>query len=266
MKGRAIQLVVSYDGTDFGGWQRQKNARSVQEELEKALGTMHGHPVRVTGAGRTDAGVHALGQVAGFFTDIASIPAERFVPALNKLLPRDVRIMKSLDAQPDFHARFDASMRKYRYFFTCGATPTPFALRYSWFVPRQPAIASLNAMASLLVGENDYSAFASAKDRSVSKFRFVQDSSFWSEGGLLVYQISANAFLWRMVRSIVGTMIFLEGQAGSEAEAARLMRQTLDSKDRKMAGPTAPPNGLFLWSVEYGERLHGHPRRPSPEN
>ncbi len=265
MTRRPIQLVVSYDGTDFAGWQRQKNARSVQEEIEKALEKMHGHPVRLTGAGRTDAGVHALGQVAGFFTDIASIPAEKFLLALNKLLPRDIRVLYAGDAPRDFHARFDASLRRYRYFFLCSSHQDAFSQRYAWCLSRQPSIGKLNAMASVIVGEHDFSAFASAKDISVSKSRFIQDSSFWFEGGKLVYQVSANAFLWRMVRSLVGTMIFFESKAATEADAAKLMLDILVSADRKEAGPTAPPYGLFLWNVEYGPRAHGHQRQRSQD-
>jgi len=268
MTRRPIQLVISYDGTDFGGWQRQKNARSIQEEIEKALEKMHGHPVRLTGAGRTDAGVHATGQVAGFFTDIASIPADKFLLALNKLLPRDIRIISSDEATKDFHARFDASLRKYRYFIRCGGRQDAFAQRYAWCLPHQPSIGKLNAMASVISGEHDFSAFASAKDISVSKSRFVRDSSFWFEGEKLVYQVSANAFLWRMVRSLVGTMVFFEPKAATESEARDLMRGILESGDRKRAGPTAPPYGLFLWNVDYGQRTHGHRRRsetPRPE-
>lgn len=265
MTKRPIQLVVSYDGTDFGGWQRQKNARSVQEEIEKALAVLHGHPVRLTGAGRTDAGVHAVGQVAGFFTDIASIPAEKFLPALNKLLPRDIRILSAGEAPRDFHARFDASLRRYRYFILCGGRQDAFSLRYAWCVPRQPSIGKLNAMAAAITGERDFSAFASAKDASALRSRFVQDSSFWFEGEKLVYQVSANAFLWRMVRSLVGTMLFFEPKAEDEGEAANLMREILASGDRKRAGPTAPPQGLFLWNVEYGPRSHGPPGRPEIE-
>lgn len=261
MTRRPIQLVISYDGTDFGGWQRQKNARSIQEEIEKALEKMHGHPVRLTGAGRTDAGVHAAGQVAGFFTDIASIPADKFMLALNKLLPRDIRIISAGEAARDFHARFDASLRKYRYFIRCGGGQDAFVQRYAWCIPHQPSIGKLNAMASVIAGEHDFSAFASAKDISVSKSRFVRDSSFWFEGGRLVYQVSANAFLWRMVRSLVGTMVFFEQKAATESEAGDLMRGILESGDRKKAGPTAPPYGLFLWNVEYGQRTHGHRRR-----
>jgi len=272
---RPIQLKIAYDGTDFAGWQRQKDERSVQEELEKALTTMHGHKVTVTGAGRTDSGVHARGQVAGFFTDIASIPAEKFALALNALLPRDLRVVSSAEAPADFHARFDASLRIYRYFITCAQNPDPIALRYSWFWPRRPSIAALNAMAATVQGEHDFSAFASIKDKSASPCRYVQDSSFWFEGERLVYQISANAFLWRMVRSLVGTMLRVSSEVSTFPEAsgaaegsdvidsARIVRGILDSKDRSLAGPTAPPQGLFLWNVEYGERTHGRPRKTS---
>ena len=264
---RPIQLKLAYDGTDFSGWQRQKDARSVQEELEKALATMHGHAVGVTGAGRTDAGVHALGQVAGFYTDIASIPADRFTLALNALLPKDLRVMSSCEAGADFHARFDASMRTYRYFVTCAHTPSPMALRYSWFWPHRPDISMLNAMASSFLGEHDFSAFASIKDGSMSSFRYVEASSFWFEGDLLVYQISANAFLWRMVRSLVGTMMRVSSEATTDKEAGGTMLEILNSHERTLAGPTAPPQGLFLWNVEYGERTRGTKtlrRRPAP--
>ncbi len=258
---RPIQLILSYDGTDFGGWQRQKNARSVQEELEKALQVMHNHPVRLTGAGRTDAGVHAMGQVAGFFSDLPSIPAEKYKVALNSLLPRDIKILDSREARENFHARFDASLRRYRYFILCGGNQDPFSNRYAWCIPSTPSLLKLNAMARVILGEHDFSAFASAQDSSLSRHRFVQESSFWHEGDRVVYQVAANAFLWRMVRSLVGTMIFFESKAQDETEASELMEKILREGRRQKAGPTAPPEGLFLWNVEYGPRIHGHARK-----
>ncbi|HEY9053635.1 MAG TPA: tRNA pseudouridine(38-40) synthase TruA [Rectinemataceae bacterium] len=263
-KPRPIKLVLSYDGTDFSGWQRQKNARSVQEELEKALETMHGHPVRLTGAGRTDSGVHARGQAAGFFTDIKSIPASKFMVALNKLLPQDIRVLASEDGPEDFHARFDASKRRYRYFMCSGRRMDAHMRRYAWYIGRRPSLLVLNAMAGRLLGEHDFSAFASAKDISPSKSRYVAESSFWYEGDLLVYQVTANAFLWRMVRSFVGTMIDIEQKTADPAQALGMMEAVLASTSRAEAGPTAPPCGLFLWDVEYGERKHGHTRRKAP--
>jgi tRNA pseudouridine38-40 synthase len=266
MTRRPIKLVVAYDGTDFGGWQRQKNARSVQEELEKALEKMHGSPVRLTGAGRTDSGVHARGQAAGFFTDIASIPAEKFALALNRLLPQDIRVLSSAEGSADFHARFDASLRRYRYFMSFGPTQDASARRYAWSLGRRPSLRALNPMASVLLGEHDFSAFASAKDISLSKSRFVAESAFWYEGENLVYQVAANAFLWRMVRSFVGTLIFLESQVSCPEEGVARLKGILEGGRREDAGPTAPPYGLFLWDVEYGPREHGHRRRQEGEN
>jgi len=261
MTKRAIKLLIAYDGTDFGGWQRQKNARSVQGEIEKALEKMHGHHIPLTGAGRTDAGVHAMGQVAGFFTDIESIPAQKFMPALNKLMAHDVRILRAEEAPPRFHARFDASMRRYRYFIACGAEPDPFTLRRTHHIRRQPRIETLNAAAATILGDRDFTAFTSAKDPSPTKRRFVQESCFYRDGTMLVYQVAANAFLWRMVRSLVGTMLHFEAEAGHAGDApeivAERMSALLESGDRKAAGPTAPPCGLFLWNVEYGPRRHG---------
>jgi len=260
---RNIRLELSYDGTDFCGWQRQKNARSVQEELERALAAMHGHPVPTVGAGRTDSGVHAMGQVANFFTDISSIPARKFTLALNKLLPRDLRVMASAEADPDFHARYDARLRRYRYFTLCGAgAADPMRLRYAQRVHRRPNLAALNAMASLLLGEVDFTTFSSARDPSANRSRYVHESAFRWEGDALVYQIAANAFLLRMVRSLVGSMLWMEAEtadgAASPDEARALMAGALASRDRSRAGPTAPAQGLFLWNVEY----YASPTRP----
>jgi tRNA pseudouridine38-40 synthase len=264
---RAVKLTISYDGTDFGGWQRQDNARSVQGDLETALGKVHGHPVPVTGAGRTDSGVHAKGQVAGFFTDIASIPVSKFTPALNRLLPGDIRVLTAESAPEDFHARFDASLRRYRYFVTSGSSQTAYSRRYTWYRPKRPLIAALNGMASTILGEQDFSSFSSAQDASASKSRFVSESSFWYEGETLVYQIAANAFLWKMVRSLVGTFLDLESKnTGNGDMAIGAMKEILACKDRRLAGPTAPPYGLFLWNVEYGPRIYGHKRRKDEES
>ena len=260
---RNVRLVLSYDGTDFGGWQRQRNARSVQGELEGALERMHAHPVPTLGAGRTDSGVHAMGQVANFYTDIALIEAGRFLPALNKLLPRDIRVLCAEEADFDFHARYDAHLRRYRYFVLCSPVVDPIRLRYAHHIRRRPDLASLNAAAALVLGENDFTAFSSAKDVSASRSRFVHESAFRWEGDLLVYQVAANAFLWRMVRSLVGSMLHYEDRAADDvgcpaARCAELMGEALGSRDRKLAGPTAPARGLFLWNIEY----YANPTRP----
>ena len=263
---RNIRLTLSYDGSDFGGWQRQVNARSVQGELEDALARMHGHSVPTLGAGRTDSGVHAMGQTANFYTDIAGIEAGRFLPALNKLMPRDVRVLRACEADFDFHSRYDARLRRYRYFVLCAPSPDPMRLRYAQHLRRRPDLNALNAAAALILGETDFTAFSAAKDESASRSRFVSESSFRWEGDMLVYQVAANAFLWRMVRSLVGSMLHYEARAAESAacvgeiagRTTELMDWALRSKDRSLAGPTAPARGLFLWNVEY----YASPTRP----
>lgn len=249
---RNIALRVSYDGTDFLGWQRQSEAaagkgRTVQEEIERALERMHGHPVRLIGSGRTDSGVHAAGQVANFCTDIRRIPAERFEIALNSMLAHDVRILGSREVPASFHARFDARERTYRYFIHCGKRPLAHEMRYIWHLGRWPDLRALNKMAACLRGEIDCTTFAAAGDQSHSRARYLYGAHFRIEGEKLVFEISANAFLWKMVRSILGTLIWLEEKGAPPEEFERI----LNARDRSRAGPTAPGTGLFLWNVRY---------------
>jgi tRNA pseudouridine38-40 synthase len=248
---RNIRLLISYDGTDFSGWQRQNSpsaaVRTVQGEIEAALEKIHKTPTALTGSGRTDSGVHAAGQVANFQSSIKNMEACRFVPALNGLLSRDVRILDARETRPDFHARFDAKSRTYRYYFVCGRKAMPWELRYSWQLWRRPRLARLNDYAGFLRGELDCSVFAVPGDRSASRSRYISRAYFFAEGDRLVFEISANAFLWKMVRSIAGTLLHYE-----EKDTDRLsFREILASGDRSLAGPTAPPEGLFLWKIAY---------------
>ena len=254
---RTIKLVIAYDGTDYCGWQKQtekkttsdKNPKrgSVQAAVEAALDKMHRHPVVLTGSGRTDSGVHAAGQVAGFHTDIKNIRPDRFVPALNGLLPQDIRILEASEACPDFHARFDARARTYRYFFTFGRQALPHESRYALQLWRSPHIDLLNAYCRLLTGERDCSTFAGAGDSSRSRSRHISHAAFFMEGGRLVFEICANAFLRKMVRSIAGTFLYYE----EKDTAPQQIREIINSGERSLAGPTLPPQGLFLWKVDY---------------
>lgn len=244
---RTIRLLISYDGSDFSGWQRQGSDRSVQGDIETALEKLHKHPVSLHGSGRTDTGVHAVGQVAHFHCDIESMEAARFVPALNALLPQDVRILDAREAPSGFHARFDARSRLYRYFIIANRPATAHELRYAWQLWHDVDIGRLNELASCLKGEMDCSLFTCARDQSQSRMRYLYHSRFVQEGRQLVYEIEANAFLLRMVRSVVGTLIHAERNGETrESFAARIA-----SCDRKLAGPTAPAKGLFLWHISY---------------
>jgi tRNA pseudouridine38-40 synthase len=238
---------VAYDGTDFSGWQRQDRRRTAQGTVEDALGKIHKRPVALSGSGRTDAGVHAAGQVANFHTDIDSIPVERFVPALNSILPRDIRVLEAGVVPGDFPARFDAKSRSYRYHLICGRPALPHELRYNLQLWRRPNLDLLNAYARIFRGEQDCSLFAWPGDPSHSRVRYFFNAAFFVAGDTLVFELQANAFLWKMARSIVGTLLQYEEQ-GTPPDT---LKAIIAAGDRKLAGPTVPPNGLFLWKVEY---------------
>ncbi len=246
---RNIRLLISYDGTDFCGWQVQNNGRTVQGDIEAALKEIHGKDVRLTGSGRTDSGVHANGQTAAFYTEM-NMAAEKFCPALNSLIAGDVRILSSVEAAEGFHPRFDAKKRVYRYYIKPGGICSPRDSRYCWRINRKPDIERLNSITSPLIGVHDFTAFTAAGDPSSSKIRELYSASFTIDGQFLVFKIAGNAFLWKMVRSILGTALELEaGGYGADR-----MKDILDSMDRGQAGATAPAKGLFLDRVLYDER------------
>jgi tRNA pseudouridine38-40 synthase len=246
---RTIRLIIAYDGTAYCGWQRQKKNPSVQQTLEKALEKIHKHPVPLSGSGRTDSGVHAAGQAAHFITGIRNMDAGRFVPALNKLLPSDVRVLSAVEVPSGFHARFDARARTYRYFFIGKRQALPWERRFALELWRQPDISLLNGYARLFRGEMDCSFFAVPSSSGTSRSRYMYGASFFAEGEKLGFEIKANAFLWKMVRSIAGTMLFYEEQKIPCGE----FKKIINSGERKFAGPTLPPQGLFLWKIDYGE-------------
>ncbi|GHU09797.1 tRNA pseudouridine synthase A [Spirochaetia bacterium] len=261
---RNIRLTVSYDGTDFSGWQRQGGNenrvianrpivyrpianRTVQGDIEAALAKIHKHPVPLIGSGRTDAGVHAAGQAANFYTDIERMEAFRFIPALNSLLKRDIRILDARETIADFHARFDAKIRVYRYFFIAGRSAAAHELRYALQLWRVPSLDTLNAYCRSLLGERDCSLFARAQEKSLSKTRYISRCSFFFESNYLVFEIGANAFLWKMVRSIAGTLLDLE----EKKIPPDTFTAMLNSSGCENAGATLPPQGLFLWNIEF---------------
>ena len=253
---RNIALTISYDGTDFIGWQKQPDTegRTVQAEVEKALSLLHKTQITINGSGRTDSGVHAICQVANFLSPIDSIPVEKYAYAINGFLPRDIRIHKVEEKDTNFHARFSATSRSYRYFFHFGSV-SPFAhdMKYVWWLRYKPNIENLNAMANCLIGEIDCMSFASICDKSLSTYRAIKKAHFFMDGEKLVFEIQANAFLWKMVRTIVATLIELDRKKLTKKE----FQAIIDAKNRKKAAATAPAAGLFLWNINFdGERRH----------
>ena len=257
MAERNIRLTLAYDGTDFEGWQVQKRGRTVQGVLQEGLERMHGHPVNVLAAGRTDSGVHATGQVASFRTDNETIPGPRFRDAVNSYLPRDVRVRDSAEAAWTFHARRSARQRVYRYYTVCGPVLLPHLRNYRHWVRRSLDLERLNEMAAALVGEHDFTCFSAEGDANHSKVRRVDVSAFHRDGETLIYTIAATSFLWKMVRTIMGTLLLLEEQG----MGAREMRLIIDARSRANAGATAPARGLFLERVVYdpGCTIEGEP-------
>jgi len=250
MKMRNIRVLLAYDGTEYCGWQIQKEGRTVQGELERVLSGMHGDRVPVTASGRTDSGVHARGQVINFRSELSSIPAEKYSLALNTLLPEDIRALKSTLANDRFHSRYDAVRRTYRYYISTDETCLPQHRKYCASFRYPLNISRLNACAAHLVGDHDFTAFTVPRDASKSRVRRIYQAAFYTAGPFIVFTITGNAFLWRMVRSIVGTLMEIEKNNGSSDDFFAILK----SKDRARAGTTAPARGLFLHKVEYDEQ------------
>jgi len=247
MHDRNLKLTLEYDGTDFSGWQVQPDVRTVQGVLEAALADLTGEAARVTGAGRTDAGVHALGQVASVATSLG-LPAERIGFALNARLPRDVRVVKVVDVPGSFHARFDAVSRSY--FYLIGHAASPVWRRNRWFVRILLDEAAMRDALSLLEGEHDFSSFClvgSEPDHHRCRVTEISLECEGTFGGMSVLRIVANRFLRGMVRSIVGTLVEVGRGKITPSEFGTI----LATRDRGAAGPTAPPHGLYLEEVRY---------------
>jgi len=246
---RRIRITLSYDGADYHGWQIQPGLPTIQGTIERALAEIEGAPVAVAASGRTDAGVHALAQVAAF--DLENpIPVENLRRALNRLLPPDIRILETAEAPPGFHPRHHAVAKTYEYRVFLGEVCPPFERRYMHHHPYPLDIDCIIALAPLLEGEHDFTAFAASDDRDAlgaSKIRTIFSSRAERNGDRLVYRVRGGGFLKHMVRNIVGTL--LEAGKGN-LDASGLRAYLAPPFDRK-AGPTAPACGLFLVSVEY---------------
>jgi len=247
-----FKLLIQYDGTDFHGWQVQENQRTVQGELERTLSLIEDAPVAVVGSGRTDAGVHAEGQVANIQLNRAFTP-DKLRLAINGNLWRDVRILKVEKAADDFHARFSAKVKTYVYRVVNAPVVSPFWARYAHHEARPLDISRMNDAARLFLGEHDWTAFSAARSDVESRVRTVTEftvESYWdarANASIIEFRISANGFLRYMVRSIVGTML----EVGRGEKDSDTIQTAIVNLNRDLAGKTAPAHGLTLLKVHY---------------
>ncbi|NPV54034.1 MAG: tRNA pseudouridine(38-40) synthase TruA [Firmicutes bacterium] len=243
---RNIRLVMEYDGAAYSGFQLQAGVRTIQGELEKALLSILKEPVRVTGAGRTDAGVHALGQVVNFRTS-SRIPVDKFPLALNSILPPDIRIIDASEVDVGFHARYDAKSKVYCYKIQIGPHASAFLRNYAYHVPLELDLDRMRAASECLVGRHDFRSFAASGGGAKTFEREVRILEWARDGRIITMTIEADGFLYNMVRIIVGTVL----RVGSGREAPEWVKGVLDARDRRVAGPTAPARGLYLVCVRY---------------
>jgi len=262
-----LRLILSYDGAEFAGWQVQPDQATVQGALASAIGRLSGENVLPQGSGRTDAGVHALAQVASF-TTASPIPAENWMKALNDILPASIRVLEVTEAAPEFHARKSARAKTYRYRIHRTAICPPFLARYVWHYPYPLEESAMIAAAGVVEGEHDFTSFAAVDPERVERMaasenvhttgvrtsngrptnvRTIFASSWTREGEELIYTVRGNGFLHHMVRNLVGTFLMV----GKETVSLEDLRRILDARERTAAGPTAPASGLYLVEVEY---------------
>lgn len=254
---RNFKITLAYDGTDFSGWQVQPVAETIQGTLASAIGRVTGEKVLPQGSGRTDAGVHALAQVASFALE-SPIPTENLLIALNDVLPGSIRVLDVLEVGAEFHARKSAQAKTYRYRMYRGDVCPPFLARYVWHHPYPLDEAAIIRAARLVVGEHDFTSFAAVdpergrpdrgrEDEPVSNVRKIFSSSWDRDRDEVIYTVRGSGFLHHMVRNLVGTFVLV----GKGSLLTEDISRILSAKNRSAAGATAPANGLYLVNVEY---------------
>ncbi len=241
-----IKLVVEYEGTNFSGWQIQPNVRTVEGELKKALDRATGEDINIIGAGRTDKKVHSLGQVVNFYTN-TGIPAENYKHLMDFLLPGDISIKDSCQVDLDFHARYDAKKRQYKYLVYNRELVNALYRNFSYHFPYRLDIDRMVRASSFLLGSHDFTSFKLSEDIEVNTTRTIDSIDIYREGDFIVFRISGLSFLHNMVRIIVGTLLYI-GTGKLEVED---MKRILEARDRTQAGITAGPEGLYLEGVFY---------------
>lgn len=248
-----LKLTIAYDGTAYQGWQVQKTGTGVQEKVEAALAKLFPGNPRVHGSSRTDTGVHALGMVAHVEVPRAEfrMTPRKLALALNAWLPGDIRVLSASRAPEEFHARFNATGKQYRYVVWNHQAMNPLLRHQAWHVPRSLNLAAMRQSATLFLGRHDFKSFAGTRNYEMeSTVRTVTRCDIKRSGRALTFIIEGDGFLYKMCRGIVGTLV----QVGQGKFAATGIKRMLDSKDRRVAGMTAPAQGLVLWKVFYGKR------------
>jgi tRNA pseudouridine38-40 synthase len=262
---KTYRLLLAYDGREFAGWQRQPGLRTVQQELEAALARITGEPVRCIASGRTDAGVHALGQVVSFQSATRLAPAV-LAKALNAELPEDMLVFEVALAPPRFHALRDALRKRYRYVIEDGRLRDLFARHYLWHVFASLDVEAMQAAASLLVGTHDFASFQTGGSPRLSTVRTIYDLVVQRRAGELtdrvVIEVEADGFLYNMVRNIVGTLV----EVGKGKQPPPWVGQVLAARQRAAAGMTAPAQGLYLVGVEYPEWVYASGPSDHPDD
>lgn len=252
LTGGEVQMVrlkcgIAYDGSDFSGYQIQPNSRTVQGALESALARIHkGRMIRVTASGRTDAGVHARGQVIHFDTDL-DISPDGWRRAMNGALPEDVSVRWVSYTDPSFHARYDAVKKEYRFRVLNLEAPDVFRRRYTYWYPYRLDVTRMREGARALLGTHDFSSFCASGTDVQNKERTVETLEILADGDEWVFRIVGDGFLYQMIRIIIGTLL----EVGNERRHPQDIERILKVKDRRKAGPTVPGNGLILWKVTY---------------
>lgn len=249
------KLIIAYDGTHYSGWQIQPNATSIQELIQRAIKTIIRQEVTLIGSGRTDSGVHALGQVAHFKCN-ADIDLHRFLASINGLLPRDIRVLEASTAPLEFHAQRSAARKTYHYHLCLNRIQNPFKRLYSWHLHEQIDLILLQNTAKLFVGTHDFTSFANEAHAGCAAHdpvRTIEQINLISEESGVCLEFTADGFLYKMVRNIVGTLVEVASGKFSKDDISKIFA----AKDRRLAGRAAPPHGLFLMHVDYSNLPEG---------
>ena len=243
---RNIRLTIEYDGKEFNGWQKQPNKLNIQGNLEKVISDLTKEEIEIIGSGRTDAGVHALGQVANFKTN-SNIPIEKFAIAINSRIKQSIRIKKAEEVDERFHSRYNCKRKTYRYIINTSETGSAIYRNLEYNIKMQLDVKKMQEAVKFFVGEHDFSAFKSSGTSSKSSVRTIYNAKVEQDGERIIIELTGNGFLYNMVRIISGTLV----EVGLNKIKPEDITKIIESKNRQNAGKTLPPCGLYLISVEY---------------